>query len=112
MSLSLSKPDKIVVFDVDETLGYFTQLGIFWDALNVYYKNFDNGYDNHKEELFNTLIEIYPEFLRVNILAILNYLKRKKEKGKCKHIMIYTNNHASKEWINLITNYFHKKIKY
>ena len=127
MTLSLSKPDKIVVFDVDETLGYFTQLGIFWDTLNVYYKNVDNGNDNHQDDdeyilkiqskqthqdLFNTLIEIYPEFLRVNILAILNYIKRKKEKKKCKHIMIYTNNHGSKEWINLITNYIHEKINY
>jgi hypothetical protein len=117
MKLSLSKPDKIVVFDVDETLGYFTQLGIFWDALNVYYKN--QGDDDNilktqqtHQDLFNTLIGIYPEFLRVNILAILNYLKRKQEKGKCKHIMIYTNNHASKDWINLIINYFHEKIKY
>jgi len=117
MSLSLSKHDKIVVFDVDETLGYFVQLGIFWDALNVYYKN--QGEDENifqtqqtQQDLFNTLIEIYPEFLRINILAILNYLKRKKEKGKCKHIMIYTNNHALKEWINLITNYFHEKINY
>jgi hypothetical protein len=117
MTLSLSKPDKIVVFDVDETLGYFTQLGIFWDALNVYYKN--QGDDDNilksqqtHQDLFNTLLDIYPEFLRVNILAILNYLKRKKEKKKCKHIMIYTNNHASKDWINLIINYFHEKINY
>jgi hypothetical protein len=117
MTLSLSKPDKIVVFDVDETLGYFTQLGIFWDALNVYYKH--QGDDDNilksqqtHQDLFNTLIDIYPEILRVNILAILNYLKRKKEKKKCKHIMIYTNNHASKDWINLIINYFHEKINY
>jgi len=117
MSLSLSKPDKIVVFDVDETLGYFTQLGIFWDALNTYYKN--QGDDDNivksqdtQQDLFNTILDIYPEFLRVNILAILNYLKRKKEKKKCKRIMIYTNNHGSKDWINLIISYFHEKINY
>lgn len=117
MSLSLSKPDKIVVFDVDETLGYFTQLGIFWDALNIYYKN--QGDDDNivksqdtQQDLFNTILDIYPEFLRVNILAILNYLKRKKEKKKCKRIMIYTNNHGSKDWINLIISYFHEKINY
>ena len=118
---SLSKPDKIVVFDVDETLGYFSQLGIFWDALNTYYKLInhsidinDHGDDNKilQQELFNTLIEIYPEFLRVNIIPILNYLKHKKEKKKCKRIMIYTNNHASKDWINHIISYFHHKIKY
>ena len=117
MSLSLSKPDKIVVFDIDETLGYFTQLGIFWDALNIYYKN--QGDDDNivksqdtQQDLFNTILDIYPEFLRVNILAILNYLKRKKEKKKCKRIMIYTNNHGSKDWINLIISYFHEKINY
>ena len=27
---------KIVVFDLDETLGYFTEFGIFWDSLVQY----------------------------------------------------------------------------
>jgi phosphoserine phosphatase len=27
---------KIVVFDLDETLGYFTEYGIFWDSLNKF----------------------------------------------------------------------------
>jgi hypothetical protein len=109
-------PDKIVVFDLDETLGYFTQIGIFWDALKSFYKNInDNDIfepPQNQQEIFNTLIEIYPEFLRVNILSILNYLKRKKTMGKCKHVMIYTNNHASNEWLNLIINYFHEKLNY
>ena len=26
----------IVVFDLDETLGYFTQFGIFWDCLKQF----------------------------------------------------------------------------
>ena len=29
---------KIVVFDLDETLGYFTEYGIFWDSLENYLK--------------------------------------------------------------------------
>ena len=29
---------KIVVFDLDETLGYFTELGMFWDCLKQYLK--------------------------------------------------------------------------
>ena len=32
------KPIKIVVFDLDETLGYFTELGLFWDSLIEYIK--------------------------------------------------------------------------
>jgi hypothetical protein len=31
---------KYVVFDVDETLGYFSQFGAFVDALNHYYSDF------------------------------------------------------------------------
>ena len=27
---------KIVVFDLDETLGYFVEFGIFWDSLKEY----------------------------------------------------------------------------
>lgn len=111
--MSLSKEDKIVVFDVDETLGYFTQLGIFCDALNAYYLNSQIHLNLHeKQDLFNSLLDLYPEFLRVNIIPILNYLKHKKENKKCKHIMIYTNNNAPKEWIDNIINYFHDKIKY
>ena len=30
---------KIVVFDLDETLGYFVEFGMFWDTLKHYYKN-------------------------------------------------------------------------
>ena len=108
--MSLSKPEKIVVFDVDETLGYFTQLGIFWDALNAYYSTIQ--VQQNQQQLFNSLIDIYPEFLRVNIIPILNYLKHKKDRKKCKQIMIYTNNHAPKEWISNVINYFHDKIKY
>jgi hypothetical protein len=113
--MSLPKTDKIVVFDVDETLGYFTQFGIFWDALNTYYSTIQiTNYDTqHNEQyFFNSVLDLYPEFLRVNIIPILNYLKHKKDKKKCKQIMIYTNNHAPKEWINNIINYFHDKIKY
>jgi hypothetical protein len=35
---------KFVVFDLDETLGYFTQYGIFWDCLTHYLKNRNNTY--------------------------------------------------------------------
>ena len=31
-----SKYKTVVVFDLDETLGHFTQLYIFWSLLNIY----------------------------------------------------------------------------
>lgn len=42
---------KIVVFDLDETLGYFVELGIFWDCLDHFLK--ENGKHNHfKSRIF------------------------------------------------------------
>ena len=29
---------KIVVFDLDETLGYFMELGMFWDTVTEFIK--------------------------------------------------------------------------
>jgi hypothetical protein len=102
---------KIVVFDLDETLGYFMELGMFWDALKAYikHKQIKHSID---QELFNKVLDLYPEFLRPNIINILNYLKKKKEKNHCHKLMIYTNNQGPVEWANYIMKYFEKKINY
>lgn len=102
---------KIVVFDLDETLGYFMELGMFWDALKAYikHKQLKHSIDH---DLFNNVLDLYPEFLRPNIINILNYLKKKKEKNHCHKLMIYTNNQGPVEWANYIMKYFEKKINY
>ena len=102
---------KIVVFDLDETLGYFMELGMFWDALNAYikYKKINKSIN---QDLFDSVLDLYPEFLRPNILGILNYLKKKKEKKHCYKLIIYTNNQGPSEWANYIIKYFEKKINY
>lgn len=102
---------KIVVFDLDETLGYFMELGMFWDALKEYikYKDIEQPID---QDLFNNILDLYPEFLRPNIIEILNYLKKKKQKNHCEKLMIYTNNQGPLEWANYIINYFERKLNY
>ena len=67
---------KIVVFDLDETLGYFTQFGIFWDSLKNYIEN--KNKKNLTQNDFNDILDLYPEYLRPNIINILIYLKKKK----------------------------------
>lgn len=96
---------KIVVFDLDETMGYFTQLGVFCDALDHCIK--DNEYSNKN---FNQLLDLYSDYLRPNILKLCNYLKKMKKKKKCDQIMIYTNNQGPKIWAENIKNYFNKKM--
>lgn len=100
------KPYKIVVFDLDETLGYFQQLGGFCNILQKYYKIKLSQMD------FNILLDLYPEFLRPNIIPILQYLKHKKREKRCFRIMIYTNNKAPKHWAEKIKNYFNYKLNY
>ena len=102
---------KIVVFDLDETLGYFTQYGIFWDSLKNYLK-LKNKSEFINQKVFNLILDLYPEFLRPNILNILTYLKNKKKINCCNKIMIYTNNTGPQEWAKNIISYFEKKLNY
>jgi hypothetical protein len=102
---------KIVVFDFDETLGYFVQLSIFLDCINKYLKS-ELKLPELTQDQFNNLLDLYPEFLRPNIIAILNYLKYKKESKCCNKLMIYTNNQGPKKWASLIISYFETKLKH
>ena len=100
--------NKVVVFDLDETLGYFSQLGLFYDGLREYLDK-----DGELSQTYiNELFDLYPEALRPGILQILRYLKIQRENKKCKRVLIYTNNQGPKEWANCIKNYFHKKLDY
>jgi hypothetical protein len=100
---------KIVVFDLDETLGYFTQLGIFWDCLQEFL--YVNGNNKKLTQLdFNQTLDLFPEFLRPNIIPILQYLKHKKNTNCCHKLMIYTNNTGPKEWAHYIKSYFEEKL--
>lgn len=101
---------KIVVFDLDETLGYFTEFGIFWDSLSYYIKDMDKPTLSQSD--FEDTLDLFPEVIRPNILNILKYLRDRKETKCCNKMMIYTNNNGPKEWATQIIKYFEKKINY
>jgi len=101
---------KIVVFDLDETLGYFTQYGIFWDSLANYLKIKNKSQLSQTD--FDDILELFPELLRPNIINILTYLKSKKKTNCCHKMMIYTNNTGPREWARYIIGYFEGKINY
>ena len=106
MAKPVIKPLKIVVFDLDETLGSFVEVGIFWSALENYY-----GHNLFKENLFEVL-DLFQEFLRPNILKILTFVKLQKEHNMCDRVMIYTNNQGPKSWVKMIGDYFNTKLQY
>jgi len=101
-----NKPDKMVVFDLDETLGCFTELSIFWDALESYY-----GHNLFNDKFFEVM-DTFPEFCRPNILPILDYINNQRKNKLCKKIMIYTNNQGYRSWVKMISDYFNKKLGY
>ena len=57
-----------IVFDMDETLGFFQQINYLWHLI----LKLNNKIN---ENLFKYLLNLYPEFIRPNILEILTYLK-------------------------------------
>jgi hypothetical protein len=94
------KLEKVLVFDLDETIGSFHDLILLW--------NYIKGEKDQK--LFNTILDVYPEFLRYGILQILRYINNKKTTGKCSKLYMYTNNMYSPEIPNMISIYLQNKL--
>ena len=97
------KTPIVIAFDLDETLGSFSDLETLWSSIKSFHTNLSN-ID------FNKLFDLYPEFLRYGILPILAFLYQKKRKGICDKIYIYTNNQCPPEWCKLIAKYFDYKL--
>jgi hypothetical protein len=63
------------------------------------------------QPVFNDIMDLYPEFLRVGILSVLRYIKGKQERGRCLPIFIYTNNQCEDvSWIYKLINYLEWKL--
>jgi len=99
---------KVIVLDLDETIGSFQDLFILWQWI----ESVDEK--NTHQILFDKLLDLYPEFLRHGILSILEYLAYKKSTGECSNIFLYTNNQCSPDtskWIRFITYYLDRKLE-
>ena len=97
----LLKP-KAVAFDLDETIGSFSDLYIIWCKLHK---------EMQTQFTFNKLLDLYPEFLRIGILHILEFLKTKIVGGQCLPIFIYTNNQCEDvSWVERIISYLESHV--
>ena len=96
--------NKIAVFDLDETLGYFEQLAIFWRVLDKLSNN------TLTQTTFEKVLDLFDCFLRPFILNILKFVIDKRDLGECDKIVLYTNNKGDESWVNLICNYFNNKL--
>ena len=102
-------PKKIkyaVVFDIDETLGNFSQLAAFWDLIHKYLgMEIDPKY-------FFAILDQFSLFFRPKLFSLLKRLKQKRQRHICDHVMIYTNNNGPNSWANMIRDYLHYKLRY
>lgn len=91
---------KVVVFDLDETIGHFSYLQHICKCFGR----------NLFQDEFNTLLNLFPEFFRPGILMILDFLYKKKEKNELFKLYIYTNNQCDPPWVNMIVRYIEKEL--
>lgn len=94
---------KTFVFDLDETLGSFGDLYALWMRLEPEVRT--------KYEVFRTVLELYPEFLRYGILDVLSFIANKHRLGYCTPIYLYTNNQcAYPNWVSMIMRFFDDRL--
>jgi len=92
---------KVVSFDVDETLGSFSDLFVLWNQVRPQTTSIDA-----LRTAFLSLARMYPEFLRPNIVASLKYIHSKIQNRQSHKIYLYTNNQCTyPEWIQLLVYY-------
>lgn len=100
---------KVIVLDLDETLGHYAEFGIFLDAIMFHFKS-ENINVQFDQTFFNECLNLYPELMRPDILKILTYLKQKKKIKKFDKLMIYTNNQGPRQWSRSLITYFETMI--
>lgn len=109
------KRKKVLVFDLDETLGCFGELFEIWSLLFPV-ENSDTvvqtpAIKTLKNEVFLHLVELYPEFFRPHIFQVLKYVYSKIVSGECECVYLYTNNQCTHpEWVELLMYYMTTKI--
>jgi hypothetical protein len=95
---------KVIVFDLDETLGHFTQLGLFLSGLQTHL-----GRISYPIEYVHTLLDLFPDYLRYNIVDILKQIKQHQNTDPNIKLVIYTNN-GDPSWVKHIASYLAKKV--
>jgi hypothetical protein len=108
----ISLEPKHFVFDLDETLGSFSDLYTLFQCIDKMQTEYAiNLYPDAASFIHETL-DACPEFFRYGIEIVLEYLYKQKEVGLCGGVYIYTNNVCLPDsWTSCITNYIEHKWK-
>jgi hypothetical protein len=100
---------KYFVFDLDETIGSFSDLYLLCKIINTIQIESGRIIFQDTIQVVDQLLDIFPEFLRPGIIDILYYIYVKKRSSICDGVFIYTNNQCITEtWTRCIMNYIEK----
>jgi len=98
---------RIVVFDLDETLGYFKQLSVLVRYLLPTHVQFNHVPNESTMFEFNRLLDLFPEYVRPGMFDILQFIQTMKQSHQCSQVLIYTNNQSPPSWLTYLLHYFH-----
>ncbi len=97
---------KCVVFDLDKTIGYFTQIALLIEGIEYHLKREITVHEHFQ------VFDLFPEIFRPNIFKIFKLLYKNKKRNKSFKVMIYTNNMGPKSWTHIIKKYIERKLNY
>jgi hypothetical protein len=92
--------DKNVVFDFDETIGYFEQI----------IEMIKHTKKTSKIEVFE-LFTLFPLVFRTNIFDIFYFIVRLKKEKKIKSVILYSNNNNDR-FIDYVLSFIHQKLNF
>jgi hypothetical protein len=84
--------NKVIVFDMDETIGQFNELIELLRSIKIINSTNNVAFPIDEQTFFNELLDIYPEFIRKGMMHIFEFVRYKKKMNECFKVYMYTNN--------------------
>jgi hypothetical protein len=98
--------NKVIVFDLDDTIGHFEQVSMFLSGLQLIVDK------NISDKYLYKLLDLWPQIFRPGIIDTLETIGKIKKRNKCVKIIIYTNNMGPRSWTLIIKRYLERKMGY
>lgn len=102
-SIQCNKPEKVIIFDFDETLGSFSEMNLI---VHILYSLRTKPDITFTEITFH-VCSLFPEYFRKDIFSALEFIKQSKENKDIHKVVMYTNNNGGKYWVSSVLEYIH-----
>lgn len=100
---------KVFVFDLDETIGHFSEIYILFQFIEILEKQKNCTFFQNEKECLFYLLDLFPQVFRYGIDVIFTYL-RKKQLNSLTSVYIYTNNTCVPiTWTTYLSEYIEEK---